>query len=252
MKQIIKGAIIIYSCHKHIHTRLAEFKLPKNEYSGWKVFTVIGNPLLETEYSITDDNFITIKCQDSYIHLINKVVKAFKIILELYDIEEGIIRSGDDLIINEENLLKFINNPQKNDYMGTIQTRNEDAPNRNDGFMYQYYLSHQEDFKNPLHGFDINFKLDDLNKYTLGPSLNYIHGVILYLSANACRILILHLENINWDIFYGEGISGFPYTIEDIGIGYILRVNNILPVEYPFFLNNYDPRVIAYHTNKYR
>ena len=250
MKQTVKGIILVFSCHKHINTRLKEFALPRKEYSGWKVFTVIGDPFLKTDY-IINDNFITIKCEDSYIHLINKVVKAFKVILDIYNVEEGIIRAGDDLIINETNLLKFINIPDKSNYVGNIQTRDESALNRNDPFMVNYYLTHEDDFKNALHGFK-DTTIEDIKKCTVGPSLNFIHGVIMYLSVKSCNILINHLEKINWNIFYNEGTSGFPYTIEDIGIGYILRTNNILPVDYPFFLNYYSPDVIAFHTNKYR
>jgi hypothetical protein len=50
MKQSIKGAILIYSCHKHKDTRLKEFKLPNDEYAGWKVFYILGNPQIKKDF----------------------------------------------------------------------------------------------------------------------------------------------------------------------------------------------------------
>ena len=54
MKQSIKGAILIYSCHKHKDTRLKEFKLPKDEYAGWKVFYILGNPNIKQDFLLGD------------------------------------------------------------------------------------------------------------------------------------------------------------------------------------------------------
>ena len=41
-------------------------------YLDWKVFYVIGNPSIENDYEI-NDNIITLKCEDSYIHLTKNV-----------------------------------------------------------------------------------------------------------------------------------------------------------------------------------
>ena len=39
----VKGIILILSCNKHKNTRLKEFGLEKQIYSGYKVITVIGD-----------------------------------------------------------------------------------------------------------------------------------------------------------------------------------------------------------------
>jgi len=71
-----------------------------------------------------------------------------------------------------------------------------------------------------------------------------------------CNILIEHLENINWDIFTKD-MYGYPYIIEDIGVGYILHNRGIFPVKYELFsdhLHIFKSHGITfgYHTNKYK
>ena len=68
LKEKIKGAIIIYSCHKHKETRLKEFGLKEKEYVGWKVFYMLGNPNIKNEHLFIG-NTILLKCEDSYIQL---------------------------------------------------------------------------------------------------------------------------------------------------------------------------------------
>lgn len=256
MKEKIKGALIIYSCHKHKETRLKKFKLSKKEYNGYKVFYVLGNPNIKSDYIILD-NTLLIKCSDSYIHLLIKVIKAFKIINDLYDIEEGIIRCGDDLFINENKLINFINNNKKNiDYIGhTIQLKKIyiNQTKYTNYFMYDYYKNHTEDFNNKLFLLD-NFNLNDIKNMNEIPVVNYVGGVIYYLSINAISKIIQHFENINYNIFLKIDNYGYPYIIEDIGIGYILNKNNINPLNIPLYSDNQTiflehPLCFGIHTN---
>ena len=163
----VDGIILVLSCHKHLNTRLKQFKLPKDNYGEWKVIYVIGDLFLDSEYKI-NDNLMTIKCEDSYIHLLKKLVLALKYVYELYDIKEGVLRCGDDLIYNE-NLLKIFLESTKFDFFGkspsqksllekdiTIELLQRTTV---DDFMVRYYLSHPEDFNNPQHnlnGIDIH------------------------------------------------------------------------------------------------
>jgi hypothetical protein len=48
-----------------------------------------------------------IKCEDSYLHLFKKLVLSLKYLKECFNIKEGILRCGDDLIFNENNLVNF-------------------------------------------------------------------------------------------------------------------------------------------------
>ena len=116
-KQIVEGIILIISCQKHEKTRLKEFRLKNNEYSGWKVIYVLGDFFLECKYKL-NENLMTVKCEDSYIHLFKKLVLSIKYIYEIYEIKQGVLRCGDDLVFNEDNLTKFLEIPIKLDLMG--------------------------------------------------------------------------------------------------------------------------------------
>lgn len=253
-KPEIPGAILIFSCHKHKETRLKKFTLKKNEYDGWKVFYIIGNPLLEQGY-IVEDNLITIQCEDSYIHVLKKVIMGCKVILNMFTIQHGILRCGDDLLYNEEKLLYFLNNVEKTDYMGRGAFNHTQMVAKYDNFMPQYFLNHPEDLLNPLNG--ITRSMEQLLTMNMIPNCCYTGGVVVYLSLRSCHVLIQHMEEIDWDVFYSNEF-GYPYIIEDVGVGYILNTNHI----YPTLYNLYSDRAIdikdenshsfAFHTNMYK
>ena len=116
-KKDVDGIILILSCQKHKNTRLKEFALPKDNYNGWEVIYVVGD--LSSKYGyMFQGNLLTIKCEDSYIHLLKKVVLAIEILYQNFNIKQGILRCGDDLIFNEENLITFLQLEDKKDYMG--------------------------------------------------------------------------------------------------------------------------------------
>ena len=254
-KKTIPGAIVIYSCNKHKETRLKKFVLSKKNYNGWKVFIIIGNPFLKTDYEI-EDNIITIKCEDSYIHLSKKIILGFKIIFELYNVEEGILRCGDDLVFNETKLEKFTKIPNKSDYLGSIIRYDKVIVKHYDNFMPDYFNSHPQDLTNPLNG--IPYTLEEMQKFNQVPLTNYASGVLIYFSKKACDILIDHMEIIDWNVFHKSEKYGYPYIIEDITIGFILNKNNIYPVSYKIYgdslaeLENMNDTSIAMHTNEYK
>ena len=65
----------------------------------------------------------------------------------------------------------------------------------NDNFMVDYYISHPEDFDNPLY----NLKGVDISKYTKRPHIPVGPcGILIYLSNKSCNILINHLNNIKF------------------------------------------------------
>jgi hypothetical protein len=254
MKDTIKGAILIYSCHKHKDTRLKEFKLPNNEYNGWKVFYILGDPRINNDY-ITD-NTVVLKCEDSYIHVAKKVVMGIKFIYNTYDIEEGVLRCGDDLVFNETSLMNFLKKEDKQDYMGVIANDSPILVAEQNAFMPSYYLSHQEDLQNPLHG--IPYNIQEMMMFNKVPKLKYAGGVVVYLSNKSCNTLIAHFESIGWNIFESNDKYGYPYIIEDIAVGYVLHLNNIFVNKYPLYINEladfnkYKKLPFALHTNKYK
>jgi len=238
----VDGIILVLSCQKYLHTRLKNINL-KDDYGKWKVIYVIGDLFLDCDYKL-EGNFMTIKCEDSYIHLLKKYVLSLKYLYEIFDIKEGILRSGDDLIFNDKLLQTFLESPKQVrvslteyiefDYYGRSTSNqslfSEDILEEElkkvveDNWNIDYYKLHPEDIKNPLH----NLKGIDISKYTLRPDINYNIGVLYYVSNKSCKILINHMENINYNVFhYDEYSCSYPYTIEDLGVGFILFKNKI-------------------------
>ncbi len=256
MKQNIKGAILIISCHKHIETRLKSIKFPFSDYYGWKIFYILGNPLQEEDYLIEGET-ITIKCEDSYIHVGKKVVMGIKYILNNYILEEGILRCGDDLLFNETSLSNFLKKPGKLDYMGVVANKHISTIQvENNNFMPSYYLTHQEDLKNPMH--NIPYTMDEIKTFNKIPKCKYAGGVVVYLSNKSCNILVSHFENVGWNVFHYDEVYGYPYIIEDVAVGYILYINGIYVYEWPLYINNLREFIVkkripvALHTNKYK
>jgi hypothetical protein len=265
MKERIKGAIIIISCNKHKDTRLKKYRLPKSEYRGYKVFYILGNPKISSEYELRENNIITLRCEDSYIHILKKVILAIKTITNIYDIEEGILRCGDDLLFEVNNLNKFLDSVKTEDYMGNIDgygkqlgigiIKKEDIGHRIDYFMPEYFISNPEDLINPLNG--IEYNLDVMRMLYVVPNCRYINGVVTWLSIKSCELLKNELEDRNWNTFQYNPRYGYPYIIEDVGIGFILSKSDIYPVDRKFytdinFIDFSSDETIAIHTNDYK
>jgi hypothetical protein len=265
----VDGIILVISCQKHLQTRLREINLQEN-YGNWKVINVIGDLFLDCDYKL-EGNLMTIKCEDSYLHLLKKVVLSFQYIYEMFDIKEGILKCNDDLIFNENILETFLKTPKKYrineseyidiDYLGRSNYGFEF--NETSGLLIQYYENHPEDFDNPQH----NLKDVDIAKFSKLPKINtrFIFGPLTYFSNKSCKILINHMMNINYNIHhYDEKTKTYPYAIEDNGIGYILFSNNIITLHSHYWYSDYTSpadkeifiaykdRFIAFHTNKYK
>lgn len=250
----VEGIILVLSCQKHLTTRLKKFKMSQDEYLNWKVIYVIGDFFMEKEYEIRDNNFLYIKCEDSYIHLLKKLALSIKYLNKIYIIKQGILRCGDDLVFNESNLKSFLAS-KKYDFYGKANcAQNYISDNidvlkktRFDTFMWDYYKNHPEDFNNPQH----NLKGIDIRKYLVRPDVWGPAGVIYYMSNRACHILVKHMEEISFNIWHlDEFTNSYPYIIEDCGVTYIMYYNMIDFINNPNFFDT--PMSIAKHTNKYK
>ena len=271
----VDGIILVITCQKHLHIRLKEHFNLKENIGNWKVIKVIGDLFIDCDYKLEGD-MMTIKCEDSYIHLLKKVVLSFQYLYEMFDIKEGILRCGDDLIFNENNLETFLKSSKKHeingdeyidiDYMGktalyastiNYNLKYDHDKSEIDNFMVGYYQCNPDDINNPLH----NLKGVDIAKYMRRPYIpNYVGGPLMYLSNKSCKILINHMSNINYDIFHYDNITdSYPYTIEDMAIGFILLSNNINIIDAKYWWcwgelrePQLIPMCIAVHTNKYK
>ena len=260
MKESVDGIILILSCQKHKETRLKQFRLSRDWYGKWKVIYVIGDLFLDTEYKM-EGNLMWLKCEDSYIHLLKKLVLALKYVYELHDISEGVLRSGDDLVYNDIILEQFLSEKNKHDFIGRSPTM-QGLPasdinevllesTRDDPFMVNYYLTHPEDFENPHH----NLKGVVIEKYTRRPRISIgPEGVIFYISNRSCKILIDHMENISYNIFhFDEATQSYPYTIEDCAVSHIMYMNYIDFVHITHMFSEHPSNnAIGFHTNMYK
>lgn len=255
-KPQVDGIILVLSCQKHMHTRLAEINY-REQYDNWKVIYVVGDFFLDKPYELRG-NVLWIHCEDSYIHLLKKLMLSIQYVYELFDIRQGILRSGDDLVIHHDRLLRFLRG-QKYDYHGQchplpnhkeyfltdVQTLKQ---MKYDPWMVEYYEHHPEDVENPQH----NIKHIHFADYANRPDIKYwAHGVLFYLSNHSCDILLKHMRKLDFNIFAHDAFTDtYPYTIEDCGIAFILYLNDI-----PFHNENifyFHPWTIAQHTNKYK
>ena len=258
-KKTVNVIILILSCQRYKTTRLKEFSLQKTCYNNWEVIYVIGDLFMEKNYTL-DGNFLYVKCEDSYLHLLKKLVLSIKYLNEIFIINKGILRCGDDLIINENNLIKFLDdrttkydyygqNPKGKNYICSGNTRNELKKIKKDNFMIDYYASHRDDFLNPQH----NLKNVNISLYSMRPDIYGAAGVIYYISNKACKTLILHMEKINYNILHYDSFTkSYPYTIEDCAVSFIMYFNGINFIHNFLFYNSPFQDTIAKHTNRYK
>lgn len=264
----VNGIIMRICCNKYKELR-KQFKLKEKNILGWEIIDVYGDKNLNQEYTFKNNNLI-IKCEDTYLHLIIKLILSFKILNEIFNIKEGILRCGDDLIFNMDNLNIFLNIKNKNDYIGKnfdkrdiinpIETINLDLI-KNDLFMINYYkknIDEQIYINKTLNKYGL--EIDNIN--VVPYIYNYIAlGHIYYLSNKSIKLIINHFiekdNNHNFTVIY-ENNKFYPYAYEDIGIGYILFKNNIDLTYYsemwfnPHYQNfdTEDLKYICTHTNE--
>jgi hypothetical protein len=247
------GVILIYSCQKYKDLRIKSLSYLKTSYSGWKVFFIIGNPILETEYVI-DSNIIYLKCEDSYLHLLKKTILGFKVALQIVPNACGILKCGDDILFNETELERFIQYEKKYDYMGNVQG-SYIIPNgkHKDNWIIDYYNKHPEDIENREHGLPSMNVIKTLNEI---PTIQAISGPLTYFSKQSCKILVNHMEQIEWNILKHSDKFGYIYIIEEPGISYILHAHQIHPTHYLLFTESNDEfktgRFLGLHTNSYK
>ena len=252
----VEGVILMLSCQKHLERRLKKFD--RTNYDGWEVVYVVGELFLDCSAEFRDNNFLYVKCEDSYLHLLKKLSLSIKFVNEIFTIRQGILKCDDDLIWNEHSLLRFLNSKTKPDFCGRSRKNNRDYHCENtkvlkkrilDRFLDIYYRNHQEYFKNPQHNLG-NMSLQKLQEYLRRPDLQVRpFAPIYYLSNKCCTILVRHMENIDYNIFHLDSFTNsYPYTLEDVGVSYIMYFNKIKFTDRWCFMDSGIS--IATHTNE--
>jgi len=263
-KLTVPGVILIVTCQKYFRERIPRHKPYKSVYHGWPIVYCMGNPSLSTPWTImksahsNSGDLILLRCEDSYIHLLKKLTLALHALQEIYHIQEGVLKIGDDIYLNEQLLLSFLSKQKKPDFVGhNYMNKSFDTKNtphifkstRKDVSMVHYFNNNLHDLRNPING----LTGIDVSKMTLVPQLPcFAIGTVFYLSNNAIQSLITEMESINYNILYKDPeTKAWNYIIEDIALAYIMFKHGISLVNDPTFFTNSsspDPSVMCTHT----
>ena len=267
-KYNVNGVILIISCKKYISTRVLDnkYRLQDNEINGWKIFYVICDKNLNDMYNISyepklNNNVLTLKGNDDYIHLFEKVVKAQYVIHNLFNVKEGIIKCDDDMLINKIALNNFLKNTNKGEYRGR-NYKNISFPNpgpeyciknRNDNEIVNYYSKNIEQLTEIIKETP-SFNPAKYNKVPDLPQGAGGCGGIYYLSNNTSKIIVEYFKNINFDVFYYDKNSqSYPFIAEDVGTSFICCYSSIVyTCDVNMFSHTHEQlnvNAIGYHTH---
>ena len=205
---MIEYVFVIYSCKKYLKKANLLYSLIYNRLNNCKCYVIYGDPNLENDYKITFDKYISLKCGDYYEHLTEKTITLFKVIQQIHPDVKGVFKCDDDIIPNIHklnDLFQYLNNNTNIDYLGhTVKYEYDESS-------YWHYN-----------------KCSDIKFNVLYPikKCHHTSGPLYFLSMNAIRIF----NNINKNefLFY-----------EDTMVGYYLNQQNIFPVHYHVYNDNF-------------
>lgn len=253
-KEKVKGVILILSCKKLLDKRNPDAQF-EDYFQDWKVHVFVGDPNLKEEYKIEGKRII-IKCEDSYLYLMKKLCTSIQILHDIYDIQLGILRMDDDVVVDKGQLAAFLNRADLNmfDCVGTVVGADTKGLRR-ETWIYDYYMNRQSELEqiNKLH--DMSVQLSQL--IIDAPNLLYTKGPMSYWSSKASNLIWSYfLKTVKGNIFFKEMFHNHmsqPYMIEDIGVGYILQKHNVVIHNYPNFVSERkEVNPVGYHTNSYK
>lgn len=267
MRESVPGVILIVTCKKYFIERVPNFIPSADSYDGWPVVYCLGDTNIPSDHVMAslgggfgNKKILTVKCEDTYVHLIKKFDLAVRALETIYDIEQGILKIGDDIIISEQPLIKFLKTKPKADYMGrsysgkgfTIDekgfTCQESSP---DDSMAQYFIRNP-DAANELRQLTGKHNLPFLSEEVPVPRLPpNPPGMALYLSMKAIRAIHDEMDLIGFRVLDNYGETGYRYLIEDIAIAYILFTRGISFTNVSNFFQNsrtFHPSFIFTHT----
>ena len=207
--------IIIYSCLKNKEKADILYNLLKNVITEKiKLFIVTGNPNLNSEYSLNNNN-LYLKCKDNYDSLYLKTKKLFKEIVEIFPHLKGLMKIDDDIYPNIDfikNMIDSMENFNIN-YCGKVVVQRVFGPN---AISYDH-VSKCEEIQNQK-GIEL-------------PECTYCSGPCYYVSKKGIKYF-----NKNCKDFFAE----------DIMVGLTFKNSIIKPIVYPTY---YDDKSYIYQTN---
>ncbi len=195
-KSDYKFLFVIYTCYKNLNKSVEILKLVNSNINKLcKGVLIYGNPNLDTEYVVEDDNnIIILKVEDDYDNLNKKTIKMIKTLNKLYPNIEGLFKCDDDVIINFDNINNLIEqlNINSKDYFGKININ--------------------------VHEFESKWHIGKVSNQLLNipikvPICKYCSGPLYYLGKKSLNIL--------------DSVELIDNFYEDVMIGYNLELNGI-------------------------
>lgn len=267
MRESVPGIILIVTCQKYFIERVPNFIPGADSYEGWPVVYCLGDPNIPSDYVIAtpggefgNKSMLTVKCEDTYVHLLKKFDLAARALDTMYDIEQGILKIGDDIMISEQPLREFLKTKPKADYMGRIYSGGgvtigkaefvcrESSENSSMGWYYARNPDAADELRQLTGKYDWPFLSGAVRVPRLPP---FPPGMALYLSTKAIRAIHDEMDLIGFRVLDDYGETGWRYLIEDVAIAYILYTRGISSANVSnFFVNSptLDPGALFTHT----
>jgi hypothetical protein len=197
---------VIYSCQKNLEiaNKMHSIYFSNTQllnYFKMKVLIMYGDVTIGHEFLIKDDKYLILKCEDDYENLCSKSLRLFKAIHCLYPNALGCFKCDDDVIINMNSLIYFLNYFKTNNDIDYTGTR----------------LMVKEKKNNIVH---LKYKQMGTTKTINTPSAIYCGGPMYYLSKTAISAVSGVKPDDYVSIFY-----------EDLMIGHILNKSKIFPTQ---------------------
>jgi glycosyl transferase family 25 len=223
---------IIYTCKKNLEKANAmhsRFLSNENIMTSLKMKCLImyGDDKMDCEHKIVDDKYLIINVEDGYDSLCLKTLKMCKTIYNLYPGIHGLFKCDDDVILNMNAILFFINSLTR----------------FNINYSGFSCMVHEKE-NNNIHLLARKISIDSQETNIIKtPAAVYCGGPLYYLSYNALGIINKADDNSSKDIFY-----------EDLMIGNILNSKLVYPVHcnlYSDDIAGFNGQPASFHnTNK--
>jgi len=217
----MNNLFIIYSCKKNTEKSELLYHLINDRLQDCKCYILYGDETLKNNYEIINNKYLIVNCKDNYENLCEKTICLCKIIKSEFSNVKGVFKCDDDIFPNIKKLNELIlfTKNHYTEYLGNVVKIHFDHFST-----WHYNKCSDEKYKIP--------KITNKCEYATGP--------LYYLSMKSIDILI-NLE-IDYDYFFHE----------DNMVGNLLNKNNVLPVNYKTYYDeyiNFDKGSLQNHKN---
>jgi hypothetical protein len=111
----------VMTCKKYLHKADEQFNKYLQDIHKYPIVYIkfIGDPTIDTEYIYDkDNNLLTLKCEDDYLNLPNKVYSFLKTIIKLFPDVTNIVKMDEDVIVDLPKLFDLMERCKDRQYAG--------------------------------------------------------------------------------------------------------------------------------------